>query len=75
MADTLRTLHYDIIDSTNAQARRLAAAGDGQNLLLLAREQSAGRGRMNRSFYSPANTGLYMTLLYYPARPITELPG
>ncbi len=75
MADTLRTLHYDIIDSTNAQARRLAAAGDGQNLLLLAREQSAGRGRMNRSFYSPANTGLYMTLLYYPDRPITELPG
>ena len=75
MTGWLRTLRYEKIDSTNAQARRLAAAGDGQNLLLLAREQSAGRGRMNRSFYSPADTGLYMTLLYYPDRPITALPG
>lgn len=75
MTDTLQMLRYDKIDSTNARARRLAAEGDGRNLLILAREQSAGRGRLNRSFYSPADTGLYMTLLYYPDRPISELCG
>ena len=64
----LRTVHYDTIDSTNAEARRLAVSGEKQNVLIIAREQSAGRGRLNRSFFSPADTGLYMTYLYYPDR-------
>ena len=72
---SLRIYRYDEIDSTNAQARRMAAAGEKQNALIIARAQSAGRGRMGRSFYSPANTGLYMTLLFYPERSIAELSG
>lgn len=71
----LRTVHYDTIDSTNAEARRLAGSGEKQNVLIIAREQSAGRGRLNRSFFSPADTGLYMTYLYYPDRPIAALSG
>lgn len=71
----LRILRYDKIDSTNLEARRAAANGPRQNTLIIAREQSAGRGRMDRSFYSPADTGLYMTLLFYPDRPISELSG
>ncbi|MBQ7379724.1 MAG: biotin--[Clostridia bacterium] len=71
----LRVYKYDTVDSTNALARRLAAEGDGQGTLILARAQTAGRGRMGRSFYSPADTGLYMTLLYYPDRPISALSG
>lgn len=53
---------FDCIDSTNSEAKRRIAAGDGRRQLLLAREQTAGRGRMGRSFFSPAETGLYMTL-------------
>ena len=72
---SLRVLRYDQIDSTNTEARRIAAAGAGENTLIIARAQTAGRGRMGRSFYSPDGTGLYATLLYYPDRPISELGG
>lgn len=68
-------LHYPCIDSTNAQARRLAASGERQSTLILADVQTAGRGRLGRSFYSPEGTGLYATLLYYPDRSISELSG
>ena len=74
-AEDLRVLRYDCIDSTNAEARRIASAGTGEHTLIIARAQTAGRGRMGRSFYSPDGTGLYATLLYYPDRPITELSG
>ncbi len=75
MCDALRILRCDQIDSTNAEARRIAEANAGENTLIIARTQTAGRGRMGRSFYSPDGTGLYATLLYYPDRPITELGG
>ena len=54
---------YSEIDSTNQAARRLAAHGARVPALIVADTQSAGRGRMGRSFYSPVGTGLYMTLL------------
>ena len=73
--NSLRVVRYDQIDSTNTEARRIAAAGAGENTLIIARAQTAGRGRMGRSFYSPDGTGLYATLLYYPDRPISELGG
>lgn len=75
MDSTFRILHYDCIDSTNSEARRIAAQGAAENTLIIARAQTAGRGRQGRSFYSPDGTGLYATLLYYPDRPITELGG
>lgn len=53
---------FDCIDSTNSEAKRRITAGDSEPRLLIAREQTAGRGRMGRSFFSPAETGLYMTL-------------
>ena len=73
--ENLRVVYYDLIDSTNTEARRMAATGAGEHTLIIARAQSAGRGRMGRSFYSPDGTGLYATLLYYPDRPIAELGG
>lgn len=75
MPESLRIVRYDQIDSTNTEARRIAAAGEGQSTLIIARAQTAGRGRQGRSFYSPDGTGLYATLLYYPNRPISELGG
>lgn len=55
---------YSLIDSTNNEAKRLAEAGTSVRALILAEEQSGGRGRMGRSFYSPRGVGLYMTLLF-----------
>ncbi|MBO5884064.1 MAG: biotin--[acetyl-CoA-carboxylase] ligase [Clostridia bacterium] len=55
---------YSLIDSTNTEAKRLAEGGTSGRALILAEEQSGGRGRMGRSFYSPRGVGLYMTLLF-----------
>lgn len=58
---------YDELDSTNAEARRLLSAGQAHGAaLVLAEAQHAGRGRRGRAFYSPARTGLYMTLALAP---------
>ena len=59
----IRVLVFDEIDSTNTEARRQAEAGVDEPVLILANSQTAGRGRMGRSFYSPSGTGLYMSLL------------
>ena len=54
---------YDLIDSTNTEARRYALSGGKIPAIFIAEEQSSGRGRMGRSFYSPKSTGLYISLL------------
>lgn len=53
---------FDSIDSTNTEAKREVLCGKDTPLLVIADSQTAGRGRMGRSFYSPARTGLYMSL-------------
>ena len=60
-------LHFfEVTDSTNACAKKsaeeAARSGNKAPRLFVAREQSAGRGRMGRSFYSPDGTGLYLSL-------------
>lgn len=54
---------FDLIDSTNEEAKRRAIAGERDTVLIVANEQSAGRGRMGRSFYSPKETGIYFSVL------------
>lgn len=51
------------IDSTNNEAKRLIAKGSDKTTLIIAECQTAGRGRLGRSFYSPSQTGIYMTLI------------
>ncbi len=55
---------FESIDSTNSEARRRAASGNGAPALIIANSQTAGRGRLGRSFYSPESTGLYMTAVF-----------
>ena len=57
---------YKTITSTNTVLKSLAAEGAPAGLALVAGEQTAGRGRMGRSFYSPADSGLYLSLLLRP---------
>ena len=53
----------DTVDSTNAVARRALQGGLRHPTAFVADAQTAGRGRMGRSFYSPADTGIYCSLL------------
>lgn len=52
--------------STNALLRERAAEGAPEGLVILANEQTKGRGRLGRDFYSPPDTGIYMSLLLRP---------
>ncbi len=54
---------FDIIDSTNNEAKR-RAHDLARPLLLVADQQLNGRGRQGHSFYSPSSTGLYMTVVW-----------
>lgn len=56
----------DIIDSTNEEMKRRAEKGEEEIALLVAEEQTKGRGTKGRSFFSPEGTGIYMSLLLRP---------
>ena len=60
-------IHYmPSIDSTNLEARRKAAEGAPHGSVYIAQQQTAGRGRLGRSFQSPSNMGIYMSILIRP---------
>ncbi|MEG2499927.1 MAG: biotin--[acetyl-CoA-carboxylase] ligase [Oscillospiraceae bacterium] len=54
------------VTSTNAYVREKAVMGAAEGYTAVANEQTLGRGRFKRSFYSPKNTGLYMSSLLRP---------
>ncbi len=58
--------------STNAYLRGLAQKGCAEGTLVVSSEQTNGCGRRGRSFFSPADTGLYMSILLRPDFPVTE---
>ena len=62
----IEVIYYPSIDSTNTQAKRLIGEGKSGNLLLVSDEQTNGRGRQGKSFFSPALTGIYMSFVFHP---------
>ena len=66
-------LYFESIDSTNTRAKELAAQGAPHGTILLADQQTGGRGRLGRSFHSPAGSGIYMSLILRPNCPAAEL--
>lgn len=67
-------LHYfSSIDSTNNAAKKLAAEGAPEGTVLIADLQTGGRGRMGRSFHSPAGCGIYMSVILRPRCPANQL--
>jgi len=57
---------YDVIDSTNLEARRLILDENANApAVVIARQQTAGRGRLGRGFYSPRD-GLYLSIVIKP---------
>lgn len=65
----MRLAVHDVLDSTNEEARRLALAGETGPLWIVAREQTAGRGRRGRAWVSDRGN-LFATLLTRAAQPI-----
>lgn len=57
---------YDRVTSTNTLMKTAAEGGAAHGRVILARRQTAGRGRMGRTFYSPEDTGLYVSILIRP---------
>ncbi|MBX9032997.1 biotin--[acetyl-CoA-carboxylase] ligase [Gordonibacter massiliensis (ex Traore et al. 2017)] len=55
------------LDSTNAEARRRALEGAREGTVVLAEEQTAGRGRLGKTFYSPAGSGVYLSMVLRPS--------
>lgn len=56
------------VDSTNQIAKKMALEGAPHASVILAEEQTDGRGRLGRSFYSPEGSGIYLSILLRPER-------
>lgn len=63
-----QSIWLDVVGSTNDEARRAASEGAPEGLLVVSRTQSAGRGRMGRTWMSPLG-GLWFSVLLRPGGP------
>jgi len=61
------------VDSTNLVAERLGHEGAPDGTIVIADRQSAGRGRLGRSFFSPGGRSLYFSVLLRPAMPLEHV--
>ena len=62
------------VDSTNSQLKRMAAEGAPHGSLCLCEEQTAGRGRLGRTWISRTGTGLWQSVLLRPSLPPERAP-
>ena len=61
-----RIYAYDSITSTNAKALEMAALGEPEGIVVTADEQTAGRGRRGRGWFSPPGEDIYLSILLRP---------
>jgi BirA family biotin operon repressor/biotin-[acetyl-CoA-carboxylase] ligase len=66
--------YYDSLPSTNLEAAQLAAEGAAEGVCVVAREQTAGRGRLQREWQSPKDAGLYFSIVLRPTLPQQAWP-
>ncbi len=68
-------IHYlEEIDSTQRAGRELASGGAAAGTVVIAERQTAGRGRLGRSWHSPAGVSLYSTTILRPKMPLAKVP-
>lgn len=63
---------FRTVESTNTSAKAAALRGMPHGTIIAADGQTAGRGRFGKSFYSPAGTGLYMSVILKPHKPLSD---
>lgn len=64
---------FERVTSTNTIALQFAEKGAPEGTVIIAREQTAGRGRFGRNWVSPLDSGLYLTIVFRPKRSFEEL--
>ncbi|AYO30210.1 biotin--[acetyl-CoA-carboxylase] ligase [Biomaibacter acetigenes] len=69
-----RIYYYSTIGSTNSEAKRLAQEGASHGTLIIAEEQTRGKGRMGRVWTSPRGTGIWVSIVLKPQIMPSEAP-
>jgi BirA family biotin operon repressor/biotin-[acetyl-CoA-carboxylase] ligase len=69
-----RIYHFFRVDSTNRVALELAHAGEPEGAVVIAEEQTAGRGRAGRAWHSERAVGIYVTLVLRPKLAPVQAP-
>ena len=69
-----RIHYFEELDSTQQAARGFATEGAAHGTIVIAERQTAGRGRLGRSWHSPAGVNLYATTILRPAIALAEVP-
>lgn len=59
-------IYFDSIGSTNVKAKELAENGQEHGTVVISEEQTAGRGRLGRSWLSPKYKGIFMSIILRP---------
>jgi len=72
--DGFRLEVLDATTSTNAVVAERARAGEPHGLVVVAEEQTQGRGRLDRSWLSPPRAGLTFSMLIRPTGPLSWVP-
>lgn len=67
-------VYFESVGSTNQVAKGLADKGAPEGTLVIAEEQTAGKGRLGRRWVAPAGTSLLFSLLFYPNLALEEVP-
>ncbi len=67
-------LRFETVDSTNTEAANQAKRGADEGLCIVARQQTAGRGRHGRVWISPKDAGLYFSIVLRPRIETRFLP-
>ncbi len=67
-------LTFDILDSTNTEALKQARLGADEGVCVVARQQTAGRGRYGRTWVSERDAGLYFSIVLRPMLDAHDLP-
>ena len=57
---------FEEVVSTNTLLKELASGGAGEGCVVIANSQTGGKGRMGRKFFSPSNSGVYISVLLRP---------
>ncbi len=70
----IRVEYHETIGSTNERAKEIAPSCEHETVLIVANEQTAGRGRQGRSFDSPSGSGVYFSLIIHPDFQTSEIP-
>ena len=69
-----KVLRFESLPSTNTELARMASEGAAEGVAILADEQTAGRGRLQRAWSSPKGAGLYFSILLRPVIPVDQWP-